>query len=124
MRKKLITMCAVALMAVAVCVPAHAVNSDLDVKMNDIYSYPTYKDDNETNFYVNASLFTGTYIRARSKCVTNSNYQSGYMEISKRLNTSIGYGYGLNYVPAGVNYTLDAYGAPGNTWHLVGKYCP
>ena len=80
------------------------------------------KDDGEDNFYVHPSTYFGTYVRVRSRCLANGAYVSGYQQVYKDY-SSHAYYYGRDVV-GGYLYQLDGYGAPGNTWHLVGTWCP
>lgn len=123
MKRKIYGAIAACIMLGTLAVPVHAGNSYLDIKANDIYSYPETKDDSERNFYITPKTYVGDYVRVRSRCLDNAAYASGYLTVSKTLNKSKPYSYGRP-VNGGLTYQLDGYGAPGNTWHLVGTYCP
>lgn len=122
MKKKFLGIATLCFLMGATMLPVHAGNSYLNIKANDIYSLKENKDDGEDNFYVHPSTYSGTYVRVRSRCLANGAYTSGYQQVYKGY-SSKAYSYGRDVV-GGYLYQLDGYGAPGNTWHLVGTWCP
>lgn len=122
MKNKIWGIVSVCFLMVATMLPVHAGNSHFDIKHNDIYSYPEMKNDGDDYFYVRPSTYSGTFVRVRSRSLQNDAYASGYNQVSKDYSTHAYY-YGRN-VAGGTMYQLDGYGAPGNTWHLVGTWCP
>lgn len=122
MRKKIMGIISVCFLLGLMAIPVQAGNSYLNIKANDIYSLKETKDDDEKNYYVKPTTYTGTFVRVRSRCLPVPAYTSGYNQVIKDYN-SHGYGYGRT-VAGGYVYQMDGYGTPGNTWHLVGTWCP
>lgn len=124
MRKKVGALFAVGLLTFLLAIPASAASIHFDVKMNDIYSNPALKGSTSSLFFIDPDTYTGTYVRVRSKCSTNANYTSDYLQVQKvYYNHSYSYRNNEN-VAGGLYYRLDAYGAPAATWNLVGTYTP
>lgn len=124
MRKKKGALLATALLTFALAIPVSAAGIDFDVRMNSIYSNPALKGSTNSLFFIDPDIYNGTYVRVRSKCSTNANYTSDYMQVQK-VYYNHSYSYRNNEeVAGGLYYRLDAYGAPASTWRLNGTYIP